>query len=67
MLAAQRRACTLDAALLVGLPPPGRYALLAVGYFVYLLFFAGLKRSERKRALVMVALFAASVTFWAGY
>ena len=43
------------------------YALLAVGYFVYLLWFAGLKGSERRRTLVMVALFAASVTFWAGY
>ena len=43
------------------------YALLAVAYFVYLLWFAGLESSERRRALVMVALFAASVTFWAGY
>jgi POT family proton-dependent oligopeptide transporter len=42
-------------------------SLLAVGYFVYLLFFAGLTRIERKRVLVMVALFAGSVTFWAGY
>jgi proton-dependent oligopeptide transporter, POT family len=40
---------------------------LAVAYFVYLLFFAGLTRVERLRALVMVVLFAASVTFWAGY
>ena len=29
--------------------------------------FAGLTRSERNRTLVMVALFAASVTFFAGY
>ena len=42
-------------------------SLLAVGYFVYLLFFAGLDATERKRVLVMVALFAGSVTFWAGY
>jgi len=42
-------------------------SLLAVGYFVYLLFFAGLTATERKRVLVMVALFAGSVTFWAGY
>jgi POT family proton-dependent oligopeptide transporter len=42
-------------------------SLLAVAYFVYLLFFAGLTRAERKRVLVMVALFAGSVTFWAGY
>ncbi|HYL01929.1 MAG TPA: peptide MFS transporter [Steroidobacteraceae bacterium] len=43
------------------------FSLLAVAYFVYLLFFAGLSLSERKRVLVMVALFLASVTFWAGY
>ncbi|MGO9802969.1 MAG: peptide MFS transporter [Steroidobacteraceae bacterium] len=43
------------------------FALLAVAYFVYLLFFAGLTVPERKRVLVMVALFAGSVTFWAGY
>ena len=40
---------------------------LALAYFVYLLFFAGLDATERNRALVMVALFAASVMFWAGY
>ena len=43
------------------------FALLAVGYFAYLLFFAGLDPAERRRVLVMVALFAGSVTFWAGY
>ena len=43
------------------------YAVLAVAYFVYLLFYAGLSRAERRRALVMVALFVASVMFWAGY
>ena len=43
------------------------YALLGAGYFMYLIFFAGLNRVERNRALVMVALFVASVTFWAGY
>jgi POT family proton-dependent oligopeptide transporter len=43
------------------------YALLGGAYFVYLIFFAGLTRPERNRALVMVALFVASVTFWAGY
>ena len=42
-------------------------SLLAVAYFAYLLFFAGLSRTERKRVLVMVALFVGSVTFWAGY
>jgi proton-dependent oligopeptide transporter, POT family len=43
------------------------FAGLAVAYFAYLLFFAGLSATERKRVLVMVALFAGSVTFWAGY
>jgi proton-dependent oligopeptide transporter, POT family len=42
-------------------------SLLAVAYFVYLIFFAGLDAGERRRILVMVALFAGSVTFWAGY
>jgi POT family proton-dependent oligopeptide transporter len=42
-------------------------SLLAVGYFAYLLFFAGLEPPERKRVVVMVALFVGSVTFWAGY
>jgi proton-dependent oligopeptide transporter, POT family len=40
---------------------------LAVVYFAYLLFFAGLNATERRRVLVMIALVAASVTFWAGY
>jgi POT family proton-dependent oligopeptide transporter len=43
------------------------YAGLAIAYFGYLFFFAGLERVERRRALVMAALFAASVMFWAGY
>lgn len=42
-------------------------SLLAVAYFAYLLFFAGLTVTERKRVLVMAALFVGSVTFWAGY
>jgi POT family proton-dependent oligopeptide transporter len=41
--------------------------VLAIAYFVYLLFFARLNGTERNRVLVMVALFAASVLFWAGY
>jgi proton-dependent oligopeptide transporter, POT family len=40
---------------------------LALGYFAYLLLFAGLSTPERNRVLVMIALFAGSVTFWAGY
>ncbi len=43
------------------------YATLGVGYFVYLIFFAGLSAVERRRAWVMVALFAGSVMFFAGY
>ena len=43
------------------------YAVLALAYFGYLLFFAGLTPLERNRTLVMAALFAASVMFWAGY
>jgi POT family proton-dependent oligopeptide transporter len=43
------------------------YLILAVGYFGYLIFFAGLTPTERNRVLVMVALFAASVIFWCGY
>jgi len=43
------------------------YAGLAIAYFGYLFFFAGLDQVERNRALVMAALFCASVMFWAGY
>ena len=60
------RTVRLDAAVLAGAASWG-YGLLALVYFVYLLFFAGLSQVERRRALVMVALFVASVTFWAGY
>ena len=40
---------------------------LAAGYFAYLLFFAGLDRVERKRVVVMIALFVACAMFWAGF
>lgn len=40
---------------------------LAIGYFVYLLFFAGLEKAERNRVYVTIALFVGSATFWAGY
>src|SRR5437763_15006072 len=40
---------------------------LGVGYFVYLLFFAGLTAVERRRLLVAAALGAASGAFWARY
>ena len=39
----------------------------AAGYFAYLLFFAGLETVERKRVLVMLALFIACAMFWAGF
>lgn len=41
--------------------------VLGIAFFLYLLVFAGLTRVERNRVLVMVALVAASVMFWAGY
>lgn len=41
--------------------------ILAVGYFTYLAFFAGLKGAERMRVYVMAALFVGSAMFWAGY
>jgi proton-dependent oligopeptide transporter, POT family len=56
----------LDAAALATAASWG-YAVLALAYFVYLFFFAGLSAAERRRALTLVALFIASVTFWAGY
>jgi proton-dependent oligopeptide transporter, POT family len=66
VILALTRTVTLDAAVLVRAASWG-YGLLALVYFVYLLFFAGLTAVERKRALVMVALFVASAIFWAGY
>ena len=44
-------------------------AILAVtvGYFFYLLTLAGLDRTERRRVLVVLALFISSALFWAGY
>ena len=41
--------------------------VFTVGYFGYLLFFAGLDRAEQKRVLVMIALFVACAVFWAGF
>jgi POT family proton-dependent oligopeptide transporter len=40
---------------------------LAAAYFVYLLLFAGLDRTERNRVWVMIALFIGCAMFWAGY
>src|ERR1035438_5531938 len=42
-------------------------ALFAVLYFAYLILFAGLNRDERRRVYVMVALFVAYATFFAGF
>jgi POT family proton-dependent oligopeptide transporter len=43
------------------------FSVLALGYFAYLLLFAGLERAERKRVLVIIALFIGSVMFWSGF
>jgi POT family proton-dependent oligopeptide transporter len=59
-------AVRVDSALLASFAS-WAFSMLAVAYFAYLLFFAGLTGTERKRVLVMVALFVASVIFWAGY
>jgi POT family proton-dependent oligopeptide transporter len=40
---------------------------LVIGYFAYLILFAGLDRAERSRAWAMVALVVACAMFWAGY
>ncbi len=41
--------------------------VFAAAYFVYILLFAGLSTAERKRVLVMIALFIACAMFWAGF
>jgi len=40
--------------------------LLSAGYFVYLLYFAGLDPAERDRVYVMIALFIAATMYYAG-
>jgi proton-dependent oligopeptide transporter, POT family len=40
---------------------------LAAGYFAYLLWFAGLDRTEHNRVWAMIALFIGCAMFWAGY
>ena len=42
-------------------------SVLALGYFGYLLMFAGLEPAERKRVFVLIALFIGSALFWAGF
>ena len=41
--------------------------VLAVAYFTYLFFFAGLSRDELKRTVVILVLFIFSATFWSAY
>ena len=41
--------------------------VLAIAYFLYLLFGAGLDAVERRRVGVVMVLFVASALFWAGY
>jgi proton-dependent oligopeptide transporter, POT family len=52
---------------LVGTAATWVVSALALGYFVYLIFLAGLERAERNRVYVVIALFIGSATFWAGY
>jgi POT family proton-dependent oligopeptide transporter len=40
---------------------------VAIAYFTYLIFFAGLTRVERNRAYVVIALFIGCAIFFAGY
>ena len=42
-------------------------AVVALGYFTYLIFFAGLTHEERNRAYVLIALFIGCAIFFAGY
>ena len=43
------------------------FSVLALGYFAYLILFAGLDPAERNRVFVMIALFIGSAMFWAGF
>ena len=56
----------VDALLLQGLTTQAIIGITIV-YFAYMLFGAGLTRSERLRVLALAVLFVASVLFWAGY
>jgi POT family proton-dependent oligopeptide transporter len=56
----------VDALLLQGLTTQAIIGITIV-YFGYMLFGAGLTRSERLRVLALAVLFIASVLFWAGY
>ena len=56
----------LSAQLMRALSTRGVVAI-AIAYFAYLLFAAGLDRVERRRIQVVLVLFVASTLFWAGY
>jgi POT family proton-dependent oligopeptide transporter len=56
----------LSPVALQGISTQGILAI-SILYFAYLLFAAGLTRTERLRVLAVVVLFAGSVLFWAGY
>jgi proton-dependent oligopeptide transporter, POT family len=56
----------VDPLLLQGLTTQAIIGITIV-YFGYMLFGAGLTRSERLRVLALAVLFIASVLFWAGY
>jgi POT family proton-dependent oligopeptide transporter len=45
----------------------GLIVAMALAYFGYLLFFAGLDKVERDRVVVVMVLFIASATFWSGF
>ena len=51
----------------IGVAATWIFSALALGYFGYLLLFAGLGGAERNRVYVMLALFIASAVFWAGF
>jgi POT family proton-dependent oligopeptide transporter len=63
---AMRRVITLDP-VAISAAASWLIGLLAIAYFVYLIFFAGLSREERDRTYVMMALFVACAMFWAGF
>ena len=51
----------------IGIAASWLIGVLAIGYFGYLIFFAGLTREERNRVYVLIALFAGCAIFFAGY
>lgn len=41
--------------------------IMAISYFAYVLFFGGLDTTERKRVIVIIALFFGAAMFWSGF